>query len=437
MPIFTFQKSRAKMQSNRDVAREFLDALQELNANSHPNSITIQNLDLSQSLEDILDSSTGQTLYYSVFSSISEVDQLPSEQTLERDETHNLFIFSTSTPTLSAIQERLPQINEEQEFSPLIAVQPTPRLNVKHSSTISSSSQSNNSSASSNLIETSDGTASRPDQSQQPSRALVVSEQRTSTIPLSTNVSEEPTAPVRVIPLNSRPVLSQRNQPMSRLAAARQVNVPTTRSNTIAAATSQSIASTNRSKATSTLLHTTRQINASNARLTETNRSTTNRIHTTRSNPTASSLTRRPLTNTTGQTATATVRSGFYGLRVPSTSTTTASRTSIIRPQPLSVITNTQGITNTTQSSPASQIAPNSTVRLSKPSEVIGKRNERISENPRNLCDICCDKPKNSVFIPCGHISCCISCSDRVRKERKRCIICNSFVSKTLIVYIT
>ena len=81
------------MQSNRDVAREFLDALQELNANSHPNSITIQNLDLSQSLEDILDSSTGQTLYYSVFSSISEVDQLPSEQTLERDETHNLFIF--------------------------------------------------------------------------------------------------------------------------------------------------------------------------------------------------------------------------------------------------------------------------------------------------------------------------------------------------------
>ena len=448
-----------------------------------------QNLDLSQFLEDISNSSTAHTVLHATEPTqppleealgllTTQVDRSPPQQTSVREDTPNPLFYSTSTPTLSSIQERLPQINEEQEASPVIAVQPTSRLAVEHSSTISSntlsSSQSNNSSASSNLIEPSDSMASRSDQVEsQASRPLVVSQQRTSTIALQTDIPEEPTTitPVRLIPPNySRPALPQRNPPITRLLATRQVNAPTIRSNSSAATTRQpntstirstirattrsntlnttrqAIVSTIRSNVTSTL----RQANSSNARLTVTRSNgptaTANRIATTRPSPNNSTAsTRRPLTTSTRQATTATVRPTLSAIRVPPTSTTTAvrstataSRTSITRPQSSSVVTNTRVTrTNTAQSSPASQNASNSTLRLSKPPEMIGKRNDTISEKPHNLCDICFDNPKNSAFVPCGHVSCCSSCSERVSKERRRCIICNSFVATTLKIYIT
>lgn len=53
--------------------------------------------------------------------------------------------------------------------------------------------------------------------------------------------------------------------------------------------------------------------------------------------------------------------------------------------------------------------------------------NQKISDNVKiyedencNDCCICLDEEKNSVFIPCGHFYCCLSCSKHINK----CPIC-------------
>ena len=89
---------------------------------------------------------------------------------------------------------------------------------------------------------------------------------------------------------------------------------------------------------------------------------------------------------------------------------------------------------------------------LSIPSEVFRKSSEvqstkeKLTSHLTNKstevreikpCDVCFEKPKDAIFLPCCHISCCYSCSKNIMLKRFKCIICNQTIVSTKKVYIT
>ena len=64
-----------------------------------------------------------------------------------------------------------------------------------------------------------------------------------------------------------------------------------------------------------------------------------------------------------------------------------------------------------------------------------GLKTDKLNLN--NNCDVCFDKPKNMAFIPCGHITCCETCSEKIITDRGLCIICNQEVTSALKIYTT
>ena len=68
--------------------------------------------------------------------------------------------------------------------------------------------------------------------------------------------------------------------------------------------------------------------------------------------------------------------------------------------------------------------------------ELTNAKNGSIN-NGDNLCDVCFANPKNSAFVPCGHVSCCEDCCKKIANERKKCIICNAVVTSTLKLFVT
>jgi len=49
------------------------------------------------------------------------------------------------------------------------------------------------------------------------------------------------------------------------------------------------------------------------------------------------------------------------------------------------------------------------------------------------LCSICLDKKKDTVFLPCKHYSCCYGCAERLRNQR--CPICRGNVQDMMKIY--
>ena len=47
------------------------------------------------------------------------------------------------------------------------------------------------------------------------------------------------------------------------------------------------------------------------------------------------------------------------------------------------------------------------------------------------------DKPKDTVFIPCGHVCSCEECGEKIIEDSKICPICKSVISSKHKVYIT
>ncbi|VDI27755.1 E3 ubiquitin-protein ligase MUL1 [Mytilus galloprovincialis] len=63
---------------------------------------------------------------------------------------------------------------------------------------------------------------------------------------------------------------------------------------------------------------------------------------------------------------------------------------------------------------------------------ICNKKKALYSSNPDdNICVVCMSEPFNHVFIPCGHLCCCQTCSDRL----KDCPRCRGRISKKLKVY--
>merc|ERR1712196_89182 len=63
------------------------------------------------------------------------------------------------------------------------------------------------------------------------------------------------------------------------------------------------------------------------------------------------------------------------------------------------------------------------------------KHQEKADASDVFRCEICCDRTKSVVFVPCGH-TCCKICSSKIMKMRtKKCHICRAKISKTHEVY--
>lgn len=53
------------------------------------------------------------------------------------------------------------------------------------------------------------------------------------------------------------------------------------------------------------------------------------------------------------------------------------------------------------------------------------------------LCVVCMDQPKSCVFVHgnTGHHACCMDCSNRIMRDRRRCVLCNQRVERIIELY--
>jgi len=51
------------------------------------------------------------------------------------------------------------------------------------------------------------------------------------------------------------------------------------------------------------------------------------------------------------------------------------------------------------------------------------------------MCVICLEEPKTHVFVPCGHVCACKSCSSQAMKTNTSCPICRGAVSQSIQLY--
>lgn len=58
---------------------------------------------------------------------------------------------------------------------------------------------------------------------------------------------------------------------------------------------------------------------------------------------------------------------------------------------------------------------------------------KKILNDDRLLCNICMELEKNTCFVPCGHIVCCLTCSSKITDT---CPICNSHIQNTVKLYL-
>jgi len=54
--------------------------------------------------------------------------------------------------------------------------------------------------------------------------------------------------------------------------------------------------------------------------------------------------------------------------------------------------------------------------------------NVKIYSGDLEECAICYDNPPNTVFVPCGHLHCCLSCYEMLPKQQ--CPICRQKIEK-------
>ena len=60
-------------------------------------------------------------------------------------------------------------------------------------------------------------------------------------------------------------------------------------------------------------------------------------------------------------------------------------------------------------------------------------RTDKINISDNKVCAICCDRPRDSVFVPCGHIATCMPCG--LNFDGLECPICKQYVSMVLKTY--
>ncbi|XP_043726029.1 E3 ubiquitin-protein ligase APD2-like isoform X2 [Telopea speciosissima] len=57
------------------------------------------------------------------------------------------------------------------------------------------------------------------------------------------------------------------------------------------------------------------------------------------------------------------------------------------------------------------------------------------NNNPRCLCKICSDAPRDCFFLPCGHCGACFTCGTRIAEEAGTCPICDRKMKKVRKIF--
>ncbi|KAJ4979400.1 hypothetical protein NE237_010180 [Protea cynaroides] len=57
------------------------------------------------------------------------------------------------------------------------------------------------------------------------------------------------------------------------------------------------------------------------------------------------------------------------------------------------------------------------------------------NNNPRRLCAICFDAPRDCFFLPCGHCAACFTCGTRIAEEAGTCSTCHRKVKKVRRIF--
>jgi len=52
-------------------------------------------------------------------------------------------------------------------------------------------------------------------------------------------------------------------------------------------------------------------------------------------------------------------------------------------------------------------------------------------------CNVCLDRPRETVLQPCGHVCLCLQCADRIRGGENQCPVCRSRIEKVGQAYIS
>jgi hypothetical protein len=58
------------------------------------------------------------------------------------------------------------------------------------------------------------------------------------------------------------------------------------------------------------------------------------------------------------------------------------------------------------------------------------------SKSTMGECIVCWEVPRTHVFVPCGHVCACQSCSSRVMNSEKRCPVCNQSSTMSIEVFV-
>lgn len=57
------------------------------------------------------------------------------------------------------------------------------------------------------------------------------------------------------------------------------------------------------------------------------------------------------------------------------------------------------------------------------------------NDNPRRLCVICYDAPRECFFLPCGHCAACFACGTTIGEEAGICPICRRKMNKVRKIF--
>ncbi|XP_063422002.1 uncharacterized protein LOC134706731 isoform X2 [Mytilus trossulus] len=91
---------------------------------------------------------------------------------------------------------------------------------------------------------------------------------------------------------------------------------------------------------------------------------------------------------------------------------------------------------------PSSRIYPNETRQApvqpsAPPLPVIpptSATNQNLSTD-QNECIICMERPKQTIFLDCGHIACCDICSNTLMSSERKCPTCRTFIRESRRYY--
>ncbi|GAB2214800.1 hypothetical protein Droror1_Dr00019164 [Drosera rotundifolia] len=63
------------------------------------------------------------------------------------------------------------------------------------------------------------------------------------------------------------------------------------------------------------------------------------------------------------------------------------------------------------------------------------KEGDQANINPRRLCVICFDAPRDCFFLPCGHCAACFPCGSKIAEEAATCPICRRNMKKVRKIF--